>query len=79
MSVTEQTALVVGRLGHHQDPIPPTVSTWACGGGGRNADDVWALVMLSFTQRRGGREVTGRATPNGKRGTPKGASSDAAM
>lgn len=35
-------------------------------------------MMLSFILRRGGREVTGRATLNGKTGTPKGASSDAA-
>lgn len=79
MSVTEQTALAVGCLGHHQDPVPPAnrfyLGVW---GGGRDAGDTCALMMLSFILRRGGREVTGRAAPNGKRGTPKGASSDAA-
>ena len=28
-------------------------------------------MMLSFILRRGGREVTGRAAPNGKRGPPR--------
>ena len=49
----------------------PSNSFWACGGGGRNADDVWALVMLSFTREGEARRWQEGPHPTVRDGPPR--------